>query len=317
MKQIVIAALAVFSLTPALAQDKAGNGGDICENRFVAVRDDVRQWIEKGGGAALSLPPQLALAQYQSNMTEKIRSARVSCVVEKLYVGEAEKTCKNFVDASGVARILCNEARFMATDEQGQYVLVHHEYAGLAGFESNNGEASQYTISNQISASLENEIVKKLAVRDPSDPFDRLKRHFGEYLGRYEIVSCNVTSDEDKLQGPQFNRPPVKICDFKIVTLALSATHLEKRGYLSVDMRFSRHNVEKDVGLAISLAFDLPEAKLSKGRMLSKTMPGPVELDAVVTVLGEKTYISLSRFNGAFGTFWRVSLIVKRVPDLQ
>jgi hypothetical protein len=66
----------------------------------------------------------------------------------------------------------------MATDQSDQYVLIHHEYAGLAGFEVNDGESSQYEISNQISGYLEDQIVKKLVVKprpgagpSPKDPF--------------------------------------------------------------------------------------------------------------------------------------------------
>jgi hypothetical protein len=54
-------------------------------------------------------------------------------------------------------------------------VLVHHEYAGLAGFEVNSGEDSIYPISNQIAGYLEDHVVKKLVVRpnnSGADPFD-------------------------------------------------------------------------------------------------------------------------------------------------
>lgn len=152
------------------------NGGDICENRFITVRNDLSAWIVKGGAAGLRLPAPVSLEQYVQKMLEKIQAGKVSCVDEKIFVGSAEKTCKNFSDADGTLRIQCNSKRFLETPESDQYVLVHHEYAGLAGFEVNDGEVSDYSISSQITGFLEDQIIKKLVVKpvlDPSiDPFD-------------------------------------------------------------------------------------------------------------------------------------------------
>jgi hypothetical protein len=87
-------------------------------------------------------------------------------------VGEAEKTCKNFIGRQGLARIECNTKRFLETDESDQYILVHHEFAGLAGLEVNQGEDSDYQISNQIAAFLEDQVTKKLVIKpgEGSDP---------------------------------------------------------------------------------------------------------------------------------------------------
>ncbi|WP_413287936.1 hypothetical protein [Bdellovibrio sp. HCB337] len=153
-----------------------GNGGDMCEYRFKTVQDDLTAWIAKGGSAYLQLPPEISHEKYNIYMLDKIQAAKVSCIDEKVFVGNAEKTCKNFVEANGTSRILCNRDRFMTTPESDQYVLVHHEYAGLAGFEVNTGETSHYEISNQISGYLESQIVKKLVVKPPAgkveNPFD-------------------------------------------------------------------------------------------------------------------------------------------------
>jgi hypothetical protein len=97
-------------------------------------------------------------------MLSKILNARVSCTTGTIVVGGAEKTCKNWMDGKGVSQILCNYDRFMKTADSDQYVLIHHEYAGLAGFEPSNGSDSEYEISNQISGYLVDEVVKKLAV---------------------------------------------------------------------------------------------------------------------------------------------------------
>jgi hypothetical protein len=163
-------AMALLILTLATSSVFAGgvgNGGDACENRFQVVRDDIRSWITSGGSAALSLPQRMTLEQYNSLMLRSIGAAKISCVDNQIYIGTAEKTCKNFVDSQGISQIQCNTARFLQTPEDDQYVLVHHEYAGLSGLEVNNGEESTYSISNQISEYLEVQMIKKLVVKRP------------------------------------------------------------------------------------------------------------------------------------------------------
>ncbi|MNL27592.1 hypothetical protein D3C87_1491910 [compost metagenome] len=113
-------------------------------------------------------------------MIRKLAVAKVSCTDTKLFVGSAEKTCKNFFEADGTASILCNENRFMSTPGSEQYTLVHHEYAGLAGFEMNRGEDSNYQISNQIMRNLASlrlgqvklilDYIAKVAVQPASTP---------------------------------------------------------------------------------------------------------------------------------------------------
>jgi hypothetical protein len=161
----LVSTLASFSAAYAAGGAVVGNGGDICEDRFKIVRDDIASWIQKGGSAGLSLPNSITLAQYNTNMLTEIADAGISCVDREITVDGAEKTCENFLDPAGKTQIECNSTRFMATSASDQYVLVHHEYAGLAGFEVNNGEESQYAVSNQISGYLENQTVKKLAVK--------------------------------------------------------------------------------------------------------------------------------------------------------
>jgi hypothetical protein len=169
------AGILLFSLS-AIAADKGGNGGDICEDRFKSVRDDIASWIEKGGSANLVFPSEVTLAQYNEQMLKYISDpthiprhpfkASIQCVSDKVLVNGAEKTCRNDKDPqTGAASIVCNIDRFNQTGDSDQYVLVHHEYAGLAGIEVNDGQDSQYPISNQISGYLENEIVKKLAIK--------------------------------------------------------------------------------------------------------------------------------------------------------
>ena len=153
-----------------------GNGGDVCEKRFQSVRDDLGSWLFQGGAAGLKLPSALTVDSYKQSMLKQISTAKVSCTDDKVFVGHAEKTCKNFLADDGALMIVCHANRFLNTSESDQYVLVHHEYAGLAGFEVNTDEESNYDISNQITGFLENFVIKKLVVKPPvtlnNDPFD-------------------------------------------------------------------------------------------------------------------------------------------------
>jgi hypothetical protein len=163
-----------LSTTPVFAVGGVDtNGGDMCEDRFKIVRDDLNTWILNGGSQGLKLPSEVTLDRYNLTMLNKISRAKISCTEDVIQIGSAEKTCKNFSDTDGSPHIVCNTRRFLDTSESDQYVLVHHEYAGLAGFEVNEGEGSTYSISNQIAEYLENQTVKKLRVKpNATGPFD-------------------------------------------------------------------------------------------------------------------------------------------------
>jgi hypothetical protein len=172
MKRI-LAMILIATPLMAVAVDHGngvGNGGDICENRFKTVRDDLNTWILNGGSAGLTLPAGISFGQYNQSMLQQIHNAKISCVEDVIFVGQAEKTCKNFVAEDGTVLINCNADRFMKTAESDQYVLVHHEYAGLAGFEVNQGESSDYQLSNQITGFLGDFLVKKLVIKAPDSP---------------------------------------------------------------------------------------------------------------------------------------------------
>lgn len=160
---IIFILFGAFGVAHANGREGA-NGGDICEDRFKIVRDDISKWLDDGGAVGLTFPSGVALDTYKTGMLKEISAAQISCVDDKIMIDNTEKTCKNFSDSKGVPQIVCNSKRFMGTEQSDQYILVHHEYAGLAGFEVNTGADSNYSISNQISAFLVDAVVKKLAV---------------------------------------------------------------------------------------------------------------------------------------------------------
>lgn len=163
---ILITALATVSAQAAGRISGSGNGGDMCELRMKDIRQDLSNWIALGGAQGLRLPQDVSVDQYITEMQAVIGSAKFSCVDETLKIGSAEKTCVNYKNDDKSMEIVCNTKRFLGTTESNQYVLTHHEFAGLAGFEVNSGEESNYTISNQITGFLEDHVVKKLVIKN-------------------------------------------------------------------------------------------------------------------------------------------------------
>jgi hypothetical protein len=171
MKKLFVALLMIACASQAFASggSEGTGGGDLCEDRIKAVRDDIRDWIAKGGPRGLELPVGVSVEQYSHAMLEQIQSASIKCVGpgDKGYPVEVLGTPKicRFDRTSTKSSITCDIQKFQAQADSDQYVLVHHEYAGLAGLERPSRDDSNYDISNQISGYLVEQIVKKLAVR--------------------------------------------------------------------------------------------------------------------------------------------------------
>lgn len=189
---------ALVSTTPSHAADKVLNGGDACERRFTEVRDDLEAWLQKGGAKALSFGKSQNPAAYAPAMLSAIARAQVSCTADKLRVGDAEKVCVNETDTSGNARITCQREAFLALPVDEQYRLTHHEYAGLAGFEKNDGEASNYALSDQLTGYLDSYVTQRLTVKADQSAGDAIERNFKNFYGNYEIVGCSTSSDFPK-----------------------------------------------------------------------------------------------------------------------
>ncbi|MCK5073725.1 MAG: hypothetical protein KAQ98_09885 [Bacteriovoracaceae bacterium] len=155
-----------------------GNGGDwFCENRIKTVRDNIKSWIFEGRSNNLELPDNITANEYNLRMLKAMELVRnIDCTDEKLFVGGVEKTCKNFKDEeTDEWWIRCNYNRFLVIEEGQQlgdrelnraehYPFVHHEFAGVAGLEKNEGVESDYRISNQITMYLRDQIVSKLPI---------------------------------------------------------------------------------------------------------------------------------------------------------
>lgn len=169
---LIAFALLPFSSFAAFGPGISG-GGDECENRVKTIAADIQDWIRAGGPEGLKLPKGLTPGSYGNAMLQEIASARVTCVGPNdagfpVEVFGTAKTCR-FDKQDRSSRITCDYNKFRVLSEEEQYVLVHHELAGLAGLEPAIGDDSQYHISNQISGFLVETVVKKLAVVPPID----------------------------------------------------------------------------------------------------------------------------------------------------
>lgn len=161
----LILVCAMISSVPAIAKSKrgteSGGGGDASELRVNEIRADIYNWIKKGKAKKLILTNDLSYDDYESKMMN-ILEAQVVIVgfVEKdsrddqelqVSVHGVPKTCRGFTSTKDLMpHMLCNISRFNKTSESELYKLIHHEYAGLAGIELNDGAASDYSISSQV-----------------------------------------------------------------------------------------------------------------------------------------------------------------------
>lgn len=181
MKTLLLTAMVIsnlFTIAPTFAAlgNSSGGGGDELEERVNLIREDIAKWILDNGSNGLILPETMTLKEYNEAMSEILVNKKVVIsFVEndnssddelRVMVDGVSKTCRGFISKKDFKpHILCNITRFNNTTESGQYRLIHHEYAGLVGVENNEGAASDYAISSQITNFLETTSVLKLAVK--------------------------------------------------------------------------------------------------------------------------------------------------------
>jgi hypothetical protein len=148
----------------ALSGDK-GNGGDICENKIDIIASDIERWIHEEGHISLKLSEGITHTAYMGKMLDAIKVSKVTCIDKVITVENKEKICVNFIDSSNTPLIVCNREKILNSETNDKYRLIHHELAGVAGLEVGaiNG-SSNYSISNQITAFLEKELVTRLSV---------------------------------------------------------------------------------------------------------------------------------------------------------
>lgn len=197
MKKLILISILALSGVSAVASNGARGGGDLCEDQIQIVRDDIKSWIQAGGGESLDLK-NVTAKDYSEGMLSQIASAKIRCVSEgdKFYpiqVNGTPKVCR-FDRKQKESWITCDTQKFLATSVGNQYILVHHEFAGLAQIENPNEDQSSYDISNQINTYLSATIVKKLYV----------KRKPGQPATYKDLVNLGFVPEMDEEEGIQY-----------------------------------------------------------------------------------------------------------------
>ena len=158
-----------LSMNPVEAKmGTESSGGDASQARVNEIREDILNWIENKGGEDLILPSGITYEDYVSKMSAVLQPKKViiGFTEEKVIYDNAEKTCRSFIDDdNSEMNILCNISRFEETKKSDQYKLIHHEYAGLVRIEKNDGAASDYNLSSQITDYLDYKKILKLALK--------------------------------------------------------------------------------------------------------------------------------------------------------
>ncbi len=205
MKLIILLFLSLVFQTVIAETTTSGTrgGGDLCENRIKIIRDDLLDWISKGGPNSLKLPIEISVGQYKNDMTNVLSTATIECVGkgDHGYPVEINGISKVCVFDSGKNNIVCDFSKFTNTNESDQYVLIHHEYAGLANIEIPNVSNSNYNVSNQISGYLVDLVIKKLAVKPHLQAVEGVKRIALLRKGEINDVGAMLDNANCEAQG--------------------------------------------------------------------------------------------------------------------
>lgn len=163
------------------AGDRVGNGGDECERKLLRLQTEIKEWVNQYDINTLDLPGQISHSEYRERMNLAIDKTYISCTDRVLRIGGAEKTCINAQVNEYKNALICNINKVDRAREEELLTLQHHEYAGLASIETNDGdERSNYFITNQLSGYMERVNIVKLAIRPTIDK--SLKSKNLEYL---------------------------------------------------------------------------------------------------------------------------------------
>lgn len=198
--------LSLMSIFPVHAKvtGHEGGGGDAAEIRVNEIRSDILKWLNDEGGKELEMPKDLSYGEYFDKMTDILQPKKVVIgFVEKdsyfndelkVNINGVPKTCRGFVSKKDLKHhILCNLSRFKDTSESEQYKLIHHEYAGLVNIEKNEGGASDYFISSQITDFLKVHKVLKLAVKKVNR-YELMRKGIANKLLQSNL-SCSIDSN--------------------------------------------------------------------------------------------------------------------------
>lgn len=165
----------------------ATGGGDICEKRVQEIRDEIEVWINGNGHSELMLNGVIK-DNYPKEMLKKIKATKIKCVGPgdegfPVRVLGTPKFCLYELSET-TSHIICDHTKFNNTNESDQYILIHHEFASMAGLEPPEGDISSYKISKHLSGYLEDH--KKLVIKPYQKDFCSIHR---EKFRRFSLES--------------------------------------------------------------------------------------------------------------------------------
>ncbi|MEQ1663864.1 MAG: hypothetical protein ABL927_00650 [Bdellovibrionales bacterium] len=212
---VAVNLIMVCAYSHAEKQGRESGGGDTCENRIKVIRDDIKTWINNEGHkdldfSILSNNSENYSDYYEKSMLTQINRAKIQCVSEgdtnyPVAVNSTLKICR-FDKTKELSQINCDLNKFLNLTESNQYILIHHELAGLANIEIPNKDDSEYSISNQISDYFISQTIKKLAIKKvnicvPNKQTNKMHTEKGDSLDIYHsIVGCKPT-DTNEIQN--------------------------------------------------------------------------------------------------------------------
>jgi hypothetical protein len=157
MKKFIFA-LALLGSFYAYAGADSGGGGDVCEDQIKVVRYRIQEWLKASSATGIILPYGTDAADFTKKMLQATSDAKIRCVGEGdpgfpvEYKG-TPKVCR-FDKTGSESTVTCDFKNILAMKEQELIIQIHHEYAGLAGFELPDGGDSKYDITNQAAIAL-------------------------------------------------------------------------------------------------------------------------------------------------------------------
>ncbi len=155
MKIGMLALLGTISLNNAFAQEHVGNGGGE-DGVFKSIRNEISVWMKRSYqlnelDQKLELSDQSTINLYQ-RYSQAVKSVgeRIVFNHHPILFNGGVKICKN---NSKTKMITCNIDEWNAARGDTRYMIVFHEYLGIAGIETNvQLNYSSYPISPNILA---------------------------------------------------------------------------------------------------------------------------------------------------------------------
>lgn len=171
-----MALLGALSVNPVLAQEHVGNGGGE-DVEFHKITSEIQIWMKKNQEQG-KLDAKLQLSavggtKLYLDFNEAVNSTTLKFQDQAVMVNGQSRVCGNDINPN---RIICNRTLWNhQTAGNLKYAIVLHEYLGVAGYERNIIEYSQYPISKNILDFVYEKTVFELGMEKKTPEYDPVK----------------------------------------------------------------------------------------------------------------------------------------------